>query len=137
MLQSRILLVLLSGTFLCGCEPKVVVESTETEIISVGDVTVEEASTLVEGETQVIDIRTPEEYSAGHIPGSINIDFKEATFAEQVKELDNSKPYVVHCQSGGRSGAALPTFQALGFSEIYHLKSGMSGWVDAGHPVAK
>ncbi len=85
----------------------------------------------------VLDIRTPEEFSEGHIDGAKNIDFKNATFKAEIGKLDMGKSYIVHCRSGGRSGASLPTFRDLGFSRIYHLNGGFLDWSDSGLPVAK
>lgn len=83
----------------------------------------------------VLDIRTPEEFSAGHIEGAININFKGDDFDEGIAKLDKSVPYVMHCASGGRSGQSLPKFESLGFKKIYHLDAGFLGWSAEGLPV--
>ena len=53
----------------------------------------------------ILDVRTAEEYSGGHIEGSTNIDVKSESFKEEVGKLDKSKTYLVHCRTGG--GATL------------------------------
>ncbi len=85
----------------------------------------------------VLDIRTPEEYGTGHIPKSINIDFKSDNFAAELKKLDSSKTYLVHCRSGGRSTSSLKTFKKLGFTHIIHLDGGMMDWGKEQLPVEK
>jgi len=96
------------------------------------------AALLADGEEIVVlDIRTPEEYAQGHIAGAVNIDFKGEGFASELAELDRDQRYLVHCRSGGRSGRSLPQFEKLGFHSVYHLDSGLLGWIEAGQPVEK
>jgi phage shock protein E len=85
----------------------------------------------------VIDVRTPDEFKAGSVPGAVNLDFKSADFAKRLGELDRSKTYLVHCASGNRSKQSLPVFEKAGFTTLYHLDGGFKAWADAGLPVAK
>jgi rhodanese-related sulfurtransferase len=85
----------------------------------------------------VLDVRTKEEFKAGHIPGAVNIDFKAADFEQQVGKLDKSKPYLVHCAAGVRSAAASKKMESAGFKELYDLAPGFRGWEKAGKPVEK
>jgi rhodanese-related sulfurtransferase len=97
----------------------------------------EQASKLLAENKQatVLDIRTPEEFAAGHIEGATNIDFNAPDFESKVAGLDKTKPYVVHCGSGGRSTRSLETFKKNQFESIYHLDGGLSAWKKAGMPV--
>ena len=98
----------------------------------------EGAAKLVDAKTvKVIDVRTPAEFQEGHINGAVNIDFNGKDFAAQVGKLDKDQAYLVHCASGGRSTKALPTFEQLGFTKIYHLDHGLKAWKSAGQPVTK
>lgn len=99
----------------------------------------EAAAKLVqEKKVDVIDVRTADEFAEGHIAGAKNIDImKGGEFESKLKELDKSKPLLVHCQSGGRSTRSLKVFKKLGFEKIYHLDGGMGGWQSAGKPVVK
>jgi rhodanese-related sulfurtransferase len=72
----------------------------------------------------LIDVRTPGEYSAGHIDGAINIDYFATDFKTQVSSLDLSKPVFVYCQAGGRSGKASKVLFELGATEVYDLIGG-------------
>ena len=85
----------------------------------------------------VIDVRTPEEFAEGHIEGAINIDFKAATFKDELAKLDKDKTYLMHCRSGGRSTSAKPVFEELGFKSVYHLDGGILAWEEAKQPVVK
>jgi phage shock protein E len=62
------------------------------------DISVDAAAELVLSDPNVVvlDIRTPEEYAAGHIPGAVLMDCKSAGFADQLRTLDPSKTYVMH-----------------------------------------
>ena len=103
------------------------------------DVDVDKAAELLSGEAKVavLDVRTPEEFADGHLEGATNIDFNAEGFEAKVAKLDRSKPYLVHCAAGGRSGKSLEIFKKLKFERIYHLADGYNGWSDAGKPVVK
>ena len=80
----------------------------------------------------VIDIRTPEEFAAGHLEKATNIDFKAETFKAELAKLDKEKTYLMHCRSGGRSTASLPVWKELGFKRVIHLDTGILGAEKAG-----
>jgi rhodanese-related sulfurtransferase len=97
-----------------------------------------EAAKIISTEKVVIvDVRTPDEFKDGHIKGAKNIDIMSADFEAQLAKLDKSQPTLVHCQAGGRSTRALPSFEKLGFTHLIHLDDGFGGWVKAGKPVEK
>ena len=85
----------------------------------------------------VLDVRTPKEFAAGHIPGAVNIDWNAADFGKKVAELDKSKTYLVHCAVGGRSAKASDKMTAIQFTNVYNLEGGMKAWEKAGKPVKK
>ena len=104
----------------------------------VENVTVEQTAKLVaDQKVTVLDIRTPEEFKAGHIAGAVNLNFNDPDFAKKLGELDKTKPYVVHSAAGGRSAKSLDQFKKLQFVSIYHFKGGFKAWEKAGQPVAK
>ncbi len=84
----------------------------------------------------LVDIRTPEEFAEGHIPGSVNVNFKKRTFKSYISKFDKNKPILIYCRSGNRSGKAEKVMRALGFKEVYDLKSGFKGWKAANMPVS-
>ena len=83
----------------------------------------------------VLDIRTPEEFAAGHLAGAINVDYYASDFESQLRELDLTAPYVMYCNSGNRSANALPLMDSIGFDEVYELDGGIQAWFSAGNPI--
>ena len=81
---------------------------------------------------QLIDVRTPEEYSQGHLENAENVDYKNAGFNEQVEKLNKNKPVFVYCLSGGRSSAAAKVLHEKGFTEVYEMKGGYMKWTSSG-----
>ena len=80
----------------------------------------------------LIDVRTPEEFNAGHIPGSININVE--TLQDRLDEVPEGVPIVVYCRSGNRSASAAKLLVDAGFSPIYDL-GGLEDWVNQGYPI--
>ena len=64
----------------------------------------------------VIDVRTPLEYSQGHLQGAKNIDIEGANFATEIGALDHKANYVLYCHSGRRAGLALDYMKSNGFT---------------------
>ena len=77
---------------------------------------------------QLIDVRTPREFSNGFIEGAKNIDYNGDSFEKQMKKLDKTKPVLVYCAAGGRSENAAELLQEWGFKEVYDLEGGYNGW---------
>lgn len=77
------------------------------------------ARELVEAGAQLVDVRTPGEFSAGHIDGALNLPLQ--TLGSQLDRLDRNRPVVVYCRSGSRSGMARRMLTNAGFSEVHNL----------------
>jgi len=93
------------------------------------DVSAEDFKGFIEEfKDQLVDCRTPEEYSMGSIDGAMNIDFLDENFSEEINQLDRDKPVLVFCKSGGRSSKAMKKLVDAGFTEVYNLLGGYSGW---------
>ncbi|KAB7745179.1 rhodanese-like domain-containing protein [Nostocoides sp. F2B08] len=90
------------------------------------------AAALKAPETVILDVRTPEEFAEGHIPGAVNIDVQAPDFASQVAALDPHVPYAVYCRSGNRSQVALDLMAQMGVTDAYHLGGGVGAWQQAG-----
>ncbi len=66
----------------------------------------------------VVDVRTPQEYSEGHLDGALNIDFQGPNFSSEISTLDSSANYVIYCRSGNRAGKAIEFMKTKGFTGI-------------------
>lgn len=83
----------------------------------------------------LLDVRTPEEFRAGHIRGAKNVDFYEETFEMDIDTLDKRQKYLVYCRSGNRSKQAMFLMRDLGFEEVYNLAGGIIDWNNKGFNV--
>jgi thioredoxin 1 len=82
----------------------------------------------------LLDVRTAEEFSKGHLQNAKNIDWNGGHFDQQIANMDKSKPVFVYCLSGGRSGAAANKMRSEGFKEVYELNGGIMKWRGANLP---
>jgi len=84
-------------------------------------------------EAAVLDVREPDEYVAGHIPGAISIP--QADLALRLEEVPRQQHVLVACRSGLRSLASARFLKGVGYDRVTNLHGGALGWIDAGHPV--
>lgn len=88
------------------------------------------------GSVQLLDVRTPQEYTEGHIDGAINIDVKSDDFQQIAeKELSKESTVFVYCRSGRRSLDAADRLTKLGYYKVVNLKGGIIEWKDNGFTV--
>ena len=84
----------------------------------------------------VLDVRTPEEFAAGHIPGALNIPYTH--FPARIAELPAaSKDVVIYCATGIRAERAAVRLRENGFTRLFHLEGDMTGWVESKRAVEK
>ena len=83
----------------------------------------------------ILDVRTQNEFDAGHVPQAILIPYDE--LASRVSELgsETDRPIVVYCKSGRRAGIASTTLTEAGFTRVLHLEGDMNGWLESGLPT--
>jgi phage shock protein E len=83
----------------------------------------------------LLDVRTPEEFAAGHVPGARNIPLAE--LESRLAELSAARAgdVVVYCRSGRRAATALDILKAHGFEHLLHLEGDMQGWSASGRRV--
>ncbi|MEP6590719.1 MAG: MBL fold metallo-hydrolase [Gemmatimonadota bacterium] len=89
-----------------------------------GDITRTEAL-LTEGR-QILDVREPNEWDAGHIPGATHHPL--GTLEESMADVARDTPIAVHCQGGGRSAIGTSVLERMGFSDVIDLSGGWSAW---------
>ena len=92
-------------------------------------ITPEEAATLMKEEKNyiILDVRRPDEYAEGHIPGAINVPNEEIGTAEIAELPDKSQLILVYCRSGRRSKEASKKLVKLGYTNIVEF-GGILDW---------
>jgi rhodanese-related sulfurtransferase len=81
---------------------------------------------------QLIDVRTPKEYSSGHLENAVNIHLYDKDFEQRIDKLDKDKTVYVYCKAGGRSAEAVEVMKAKKFKHIVELDGGTDAWTEAG-----
>lgn len=103
-------------------------------------ISTDNAEAFLDDEVPLIDVRTPDEFADGHIPGALNIPLKldlstrelNADFVGTVAALfAKDQPLIVSCQAGGRSKSACQLLEEEGFSELMDMEAGFGGKKDA------
>ncbi|HJU55070.1 MAG TPA: MBL fold metallo-hydrolase [Pyrinomonadaceae bacterium] len=99
-------------------------------------ISVDELSELINAERdlQLIDVRRPNEYAAGHAPRAVNLPLAPQ-LPQEATMLDPSRPVAVICQGGYRSSAAASLLAREGFSSLLNVTGGTGAWVEAGYAV--
>jgi len=92
---------------------------------------------LNQGKSVVLDIRSPDDFAAGHISDARHIPLKE--LKSRISELDKfkSKSVIVVCSSGAQSARAASVLKSAGFGDVYSLDGGLAAWRAQGLPTAK
>ena len=91
-----------------------------------GDSGSTESTTLKDATPTIIDVRSPEEFAAGHLEGAINLDYEGGTLEAELGSLDQDAAYMVYCHSGRRSALATTLMTEAGFTDVIDL-----GGIDA------
>jgi len=114
--------------------------------IEIREVTTREVLHIQRFGDPIVDVREPEEFADGHIPGAVNIplgrleievDTHPAVVAREGEARSlRERPVVLYCLSGGRSARAAAALQRLGFANPVSLAGGILAWTGDGHPVA-
>ena len=112
--------------------------STQQERATASSVsTTKDGKTTIEGfqtaiakvqKPQLVDVRTPPEYTKGHLEGALNINFNDPNFEQIIGQLNKSEPVFIYCQAGGRSGKAYKKMKNMGFSTVYDMEGGYGSW---------
>ena len=80
------------------------------------------AKSLVASGVRVVDVRTPEEFASGHVPGAINIPYDQ--LPGRAAEIGPpSTPVLLYCRSGRRSGIAVESLRKAGFTRLYDMQT--------------
>ena len=76
----------------------------------------------------LLDVRRPDEFAAGHLPGAVNIDVTSPDFARRVAALEKTQPTYVYCRSGARSAKAAEQLTKAGFGQVHNMLGGVLDW---------
>lgn len=104
------------------------------------DVTVIEAYVMIKDNMDnskfvILDVRKPEDYSAGYIEGAVLMDMEKDTWLAELESLDRYAIYLVYCGGGEWSSSATEIMKSLNFMEVYDMRGGVTNWEAAGLPV--
>ncbi len=83
----------------------------------------------------VLDVRTAEEFVAGHVPGAVNIPYDQV--ASRLAEVPKDRDVVLYCRSGRRVQLAAAVLADKGYTRLEHLQGDMPAWAEQGRPVEK
>ena len=81
----------------------------------------------------LLDVREPDEYAAGHIPGITLIPMGEV--ASRLTELPRDKEIIVTCRTGNRSSQIADLLREQGFTNVHNMTGGIVAWEEAGYAV--
>jgi phage shock protein E len=81
----------------------------------------------------VLDVRSPEEFAAGHVPGAVNIPYDQV--ASRLAEVPKDKDLVLYCRSGRRVALAAEVLAQNGYTRLQHLEGDMPAWLAQGRPT--
>jgi phage shock protein E len=98
---------------------------------------VEFSEVIAQPSVIILDVRTPEEFNAGHIANAININIADSNFSSEVSKLDKNATVAVYCRSANRSAVATNEMAELGFTDMYDMQGGIIDWEAAGGPVVQ
>lgn len=124
--------------------PSTVNQNVEVSQKPVRTIGMDEYRKLVEnpGSALIVDVREPQEFAAGHVPGAINIP--RGLISSQIwnyvgasEKADLERPIILQCQSGRRATLAAQTLQELGFTQTTAVIMNLDDWQKAGNPFAK
>lgn len=106
------------------------------------NISIEETKNLAEtnksnSDFVILDVRTKDEFDAGHIENAINLDVMLPDFTDKLNAFNKNKVYLVHCQRGARSARAVEIMKSLGFENIYNMEQGFGEWESKGYPISK
>jgi rhodanese-related sulfurtransferase len=84
--------------------------------------------------TIFLDVREPNEWNLGHVPGAIHIP--RGTLESKIEaSVDRGVDVVIYCASGNRSALAADTLQQMGYQQVASLRDGFRGWADGGGEI--
>jgi len=126
-MKSRILGLLLASLVSAGAL------AAEPALVPISQEALLERQQKGDEATYVLDVRSPEEYASGHVPGAVNIPYDQ--IASRMAEVPKDQDVVLYCKSGRRAGIAAEVLAGQGYTRLQHLEGDIVAWVEKGRPV--
>lgn len=89
---------------------------------------------IAKGDVVIVDVRTPEEFRAGHIDKAVLANINDASFDTKIASIAKDKKVLVYCAAGGRSARASKIMSEKGWKNVTNMKGGFNAWASAGYP---
>jgi len=139
MFKPVMVIALIVSAFLAGtalAKPKDCGAACEVPILTVN--ATEFSEYAQKNAVRIIDVRTPEEFTQGHLEKAVNADFNnKPQFESYLNSLDKNQTYMIYCRTGNRSTQALKLMEAEGFKNVINLEGGIQSWQAAGYSLEK
>ncbi|WP_127022662.1 rhodanese-like domain-containing protein [Flagellimonas beolgyonensis] len=120
-IKRLLLLVVFINVFACQSQKESPIQRIDKEAIK---------TEVIGKDVQLVDVRTPGEYNAGHIDDAVNFDLSDrTTFMKQIETLDKDQPVYLYCLVGSRSGYAAKILRSKGFTQIFDYSGGYNDWI--------
>ncbi len=137
--------VILASVFVSGCIAGSALGLAEEPLEGLppyGEITPQEAVAVIVALQDdpgfvLLDIRTPAEVEAGHLPGAVDLDFRSPTFEDELERLDRDLIYLIYCRTANRSGQAFEVMRRMGFTKVYDMQGGITQWGQLGYPICE
>jgi rhodanese-related sulfurtransferase len=95
---------------------------------------IDDVNAAIDAGALLIDVREPDEYAEGHIPGAVNIPLR--TLGQNLDKVPTDQPVLIYCQSGLRAGTATAALRVAGFQNVKSFPGSMKAWTAAGEEVS-
>jgi hydroxyacylglutathione hydrolase len=106
----------------------------QNELQTIASLTLDQVRAEVRNNDQLlVDVRGEEEWSAGHIPGSVNLPLVE--LESRLSDLPRNRSIIVHCQTGARAAIGASLLRARGYPDVRLFSGGFAAWAAAGLPL--
>ncbi len=119
--------------------PPIVKEMLTKARAAIKTATAEEVKAAIDKKEKmvILDVRDPQEYGAGHLPGAINVSRGTLEWGIWGKVTDQNAKIYVYCKTAGRSALATKTLNDLGYKNAILMDASFEDWIKAGYPVER
>ena len=137
MFKKSVILLLAISLFSCNSSKRDLDKNEVKEVAPIKEIyNATEFDSLINNNSDavLIDVRTPAEFSKGHLENALNLDWKGTEFDKQLEAVDKNKTVLIYCLSGGRSSQAAAVLREKGFTNVLELEGGIMSWRNSNLP---